>query len=157
MLQVLFCGGHIELASNVLSPYRNVCSVSGEKIVQKGSLNMFTACHHSPAPGKMECPDHLNGKSSEVEERLDVGMMTRARRKELGLDVDELHSGDGCRKREEVNVRKTKKTTAGLLYCYRSCGISLDHQEMIHAGKWIWLVYLLNFYCFLVQRLALSS
>ena len=68
---------------------------------------MFTACHHSPVPGKTECLAHLNGKSSEVKERLDVGMMTRSRRKELGLDIDEFLSEDGCRKPEEINVRKS--------------------------------------------------
>ena len=38
--------------------------------------------------------------------------MTRAKRKSLGLDWDELTTG-GCRKREAITVRSNRAKTAG--------------------------------------------
>ena len=73
--------------------------------------------------------------------------MTRQRLRDLGLELDELESGAGCRKRSAINqgqVVKKRKVTAGMLYMIRSCGVSLAHKEMVHAGMYI-LAYLILF------------
>ena len=80
-----------------------------------------------------------------------VGRMTRAKRVELGISIEELTTGQGCRKEENIAVRKSRKKTAGMqglhirlhkilffpkitdhlpsgmLYAYRTCGISLGN------------------------------
>ena len=53
---------------------------------------------------------------------------------ELGIEVDQLTSNEGCRKEEAITVRKERTVTAGMLYMYRPCGVSLNHMECIHAG-----------------------
>ena len=51
-----------------------------------GHLNEFTACGNSPLPTKHFCEVHMNDQSGDTADRLDLGMMTRAKRKEMGLD-----------------------------------------------------------------------
>ena len=109
--------------------YRGVCKAKGEKITNTGQLNIFTACANSPLPSNLFCDSHMNDKSGDTIERLDTGMMTRARRISLGLELEELTSKEGCRKEEAITVRSTRSKTAGMLYCYRPCGISLGHLE----------------------------
>ena len=46
-------------------------------------------------------------------------------RRELGISVEELTTDAGCRKRDAVAVRWERNKTCGLLYAYRTCGISL--------------------------------
>ena len=112
--------------------YRNVCAAKPEKIISRGELNQFRACSNSPVPGDIFCNNHKNNKSGEPDERLDV-RITRAKRRELGIDVDFLTTTEGCRKRENVNVRTQRSKTAGMLYAYRPCGIAVGHLECIHA------------------------
>ena len=81
------------------------------------------------------CRTHTGDKQGDAEERLDTGMMTRAKRKELGLDLDFLTTTEGCRKREAITVRTQRSKTAGMLYTYRPCGIALGHMECIHAEE----------------------
>ena len=45
---------------------------------------------------------------------MDVGRITRARRVELGISIEELTTGHGCRKKENIAVRKSRKKTAGM-------------------------------------------
>lgn len=75
----------------------------------------------------------MNDQSGDTADRLDLGMMTRAKRKEMGLDINFLTTTEGCRKREAINVRSHRSKTAGMLFTYRPCGISLGHSECIHA------------------------
>ena len=39
-----------------------------------------------------------------------------------------------CRKRENVAVRQSRSVTCGMLYAYRTCGISVGHIELIRSG-----------------------
>ena len=109
--------------------------MKGEKITKYGELNKFTVCHESPLPGKEFCLEHSHNSEAPIVERLDTGIITRQKRKELGIDIDKLTEEGACRKRENINTRTGRSHTAGLLYAYRSCGISLGHIECIHAGK----------------------
>ena len=112
--------------------YRAVCASSGEKIERKGQLNEFTgkidnvhvfhvhsvicvpACAESPLPEQRYCLRHRDNIENPSEERLDVGRITRAKRVELGISIEELTSGQGCRKEENIAVRKSRKKTAGM-------------------------------------------
>ena len=114
--------------------YRNVCAAKPEKIISRGELNQFRACSNSPVPGDVFCNNHKGNKNGKSDERLDV-RMTRSKRRELGIDVDYLTTTEGCRKRENVNVRSQRSKTAGMLYAYRPCGIALGHLECIHAEE----------------------
>ena len=113
--------------------YRTVCSAKSEKITSVGALNEFTACGNSPLPKHKFCEVHINDQSGDTPERIDTGMLTRSKRRELGLDVDFLTTTEGCRKREAINVRSVRSKTAGMLYAYRPCGISIGHLECLHA------------------------
>ena len=44
-------------------------------------------------------------QSGDTTERLDHGVLTRAKRKELGLDADCLSSTVGCRKPDKITTR----------------------------------------------------
>ena len=55
----------------------------------------------------------------EKSERLDFGKLTRSRRVALGIDIDYLLTGEGCRKRENITQRTERSKTAGMIYCYR--------------------------------------
>ena len=112
-----------------------MCAAKSEKVTSYGSLNEFTACSNSPLPSKRYCTAHMNEKSGDSDVRLDIGIMTRAKRKELGLDLDFLTTTEGCRKREAITVRSKRSKTAGMLYAIRSCGIVLGHMECIHAEE----------------------
>ena len=127
------CESRIVVMDGAAKVYRTVCSAKGEKLTNFGQFNEFTACSNSPLPGFRFCTAHMDDKAGDTNERLDTGVMTRQRRKELGLHVDELTSMQGCRKREAITVRSQRSKTAGMLYCYRSCGVSLGHVEMIDA------------------------
>ena len=129
------CKTRVVVMDGACKVYRTVCSARGEKITNAGKLNEFTACSRSPLPGHNFCQIHMNDKPGEVADQLDASRMTRQRRKELGLDIDELSSNAGCRRKENINVRTKRSKTAGMLYCYRPCGISLGHVEMIHAER----------------------
>ena len=99
--------------------YRTVCSADVTKITKKGEMNEFVACPASPLPGKDRCISHLKDASSQPIERLDYGIMTRSKRRELGLAIDLLSTNFGCRKSKDVAVRSERSKTAGMLYCYR--------------------------------------
>ena len=143
--------------------FRSVCAAKGERIISKGiimpdvvnallnifhlgKLNEFTACIHSPMQGEIFCQEHLGEKSAQSSERIDV-KLTRQKRKELGLDIDQLHEA-GCRKKDDITVRKSREKTAGMIFAYRTCGISLGHLESIHAetctGNTINMIYIIN-------------
>ena len=127
------CKSNIVVMDGNAKLYRSVCAARGEKISNVGRLNEFTACTSSPLPKKNFCANHTEDKSGESSQRLDLGRLTRSKFKELGLDLQELTSADACRKREAINVRKVRSKTAGLVYCFRPCGVSLGHLEAIHA------------------------
>ena len=103
--------------------------------MQKGELNQFTACSASPLPKMKYCALHLADMEAEDVERLDTGRLTRAKRKELGILIEELTTEQGCRKREMITQRSSRSKTAGMLFAYRTCGISLGHLECIHSGS----------------------
>ena len=113
--------------------YRNCCAIRGEKITKAGKQNEFTACANSPEPKHIYCRLHIQDVNAEPPVMDNQGMLTRSKRKELGLDEYVLTSSFGCRKRENINERSTRKKTAGMLYCYRACGVSLGFCELIHA------------------------
>ena len=114
------CRSKIVVMDGAAKIYRTVCAARGEKITNPGELNQFTACSNSPVNGLQFCKTHADEKSGDVKERLDIGVMTRQRRRELGLDVEELTSSEGCRKEENITVRSQRSKTAGMLYCFRT-------------------------------------
>ena len=100
--------------------YRTVCSFDAQKVIKKGKLNEFLECAESPLPGKDKCYKHLrDSDEGDTVERLDFGMMTRGKRKELGINVDFLTTEEGCRKRDNITQRTERSKTSGMLYCYR--------------------------------------
>ena len=111
-----------------------MCSAPGKKITQKGELTIFDYCINSPARGSELCKDHQTDINSPAPERLDEGVLTRKKRKEMGLDVDLITTNKGCRKPDNITVRKNRKETAGMLYAIRPCGVTVNSKEMIHAG-----------------------
>ena len=81
-----------------INNFRTVCDSNVIKNVKKGELNEFIVCADSPLPGKTKCLYHSNKiETGEMPERIDFGIMTRSRRKELGISVDLLTTGEGCR------------------------------------------------------------
>ena len=83
-------------------------------------MNEFLECAESPLPGKTMCSKHDGNKREDtVSERLDFGVMTRHKRKLLGLNVDTLTSSEGCRKVENITRQSHRSKTAGMIYCYR--------------------------------------
>ena len=124
--------------------YRTVCAAKPEKVVSTGSLNEFKACSNSPVPNGMYCTSHTDEKVGESEKRLDM-RMTRATLKELGLDITQLTTTEGCRKRENITVRSKRNKTAGMLYAYRCCGISLGHLECVHAEVCLMQSFVIKF------------
>ena len=52
----------------------------------------------------------------------------------MGLGEEILTSEMGCRKKENITVRKTRKETAGMLYALRPCGVTIDSEEMVAGG-----------------------
>ena len=127
------CSTRLVVMDGDAKAYRTVCSANTVKNIEKGKLNEFVSCAASPLPGKDKCLKHLETETIDAEERLDYGMMTRARRKELGISIDVLTTEEGCRKREAITQRAERSKTAGMLYCYRTCGVSLGHVECIHC------------------------
>ena len=127
------CKNRTVIMDGAAKVYRTCCAASPKKIVNFGSLNKFIACSNSPIKDSKYCKNHLNGQIGEIPERLDYAYMTRSKTRELGLDKEFLTTSMGCRKREAINVRQTRKKTAGMVYCYRACGISIGHCEAIHA------------------------
>ena len=79
----------------------------------------FPACAESPLPEQHYCLRHRDNIESPSEERLDVGRITRAKRAELGISIEELTTGQGCRKKENIAVRKSRKKTAGMQRLFR--------------------------------------
>ena len=69
-----------------------------------------------------------------LEDSLDVGRMTRGKKKALRPGDEVLTTEAGCRKREAVTMRKTRTKTAGMMYLIRPCGVTLGHMEMITGG-----------------------
>ena len=86
-------------------------------------------------PKKLYCLKHEGDVTEESAERLDHGRLTRAKCKELGISIETLTTDTGCRKRDLVAVRKSRRKTCGMLYAYRTCGISLGHIECIRSGE----------------------
>ena len=118
------CRSRIVIMDGDQKIYRNRCSWTGEKIQTSGHLNEFTACAASPMPGHSFCQSHFDNPEEIVMERPDI-RMTRQKCKELGLDVEELTTAEGCRKREAITVQTKRSKTAGMTYCFRPCGVSL--------------------------------
>ena len=114
---------------------RNVCAAEGEKIEERGELTKFKYCINSPRMGEVLCEAHKDGKTAPVPERLDTGVLTRKKRRELGIGNDLKALVEECRKKEDVTVRASKQVTAGMMFCVRPCGITLSSLEMIHAGE----------------------
>ena len=102
--------------------------------MKKGELTHFDYCIQYPAQGSTLCKEHQKDLSSPVPERIDSGVMTRKQRKEMGLEEDILTSEKGCRRKENITVRKNRKETAGMLYAIRPCGVTIDSREMIASG-----------------------
>ena len=112
-----------------------MCAATGEKIVNQGQLNEFTACTNSPMPQMMYCSAHMNNSEGVLEERLDTRRLTRSKEKDLGISLEELTTDLGCRKREAITMRTVRSKTAGMLYAIRTCGVAIGHMECIHAGS----------------------
>ena len=127
------CKNRTVIMDGAAKVYRTCCAASSKKITNVGSLNKFIACSNTPSKKSKFCKYHMNGQRSDIPERLDCGYMTRLKTRELGLDKEFLTTSMGCRKRDAINVRKTRKKTAGMVYCYRPCGVSMGHCEAIHA------------------------
>ena len=66
-------------------------------LVKTMAILLRLACPEAPLPSKLYCKNHLGDVEHACEERLDTGVMTRGRRKQLGLDVEELTTDLGCR------------------------------------------------------------
>ena len=86
-------------------------------------------------PKMQYCSAHMKNVEAPLEERLDTGRLTRSKRKEFGISVDQLTTELGCRKKEAITVRTTRSKTAGMLYAIRTCGVAIGHLECIHAGN----------------------
>ena len=99
------CKTRIVVLDGAAKIYRNVCAAKPQKETALGELNQFNCCINSPLPGKIYCSTHVNNKSGDTTERLDHGVLTRAKRKELGLDADCLSSTVGCRKPDKITTR----------------------------------------------------
>ena len=127
------CSGKTVIMDGAAKAYRTCCAYRGEKLVNHGELNEFTACSNSPERKENFCDLHLKDENATPVEVENQGMLTRSKRKELGLDDYVLTSDNGCRKRENINIRTTRAKTAGMLFCYRPCGVSLGFLELIHA------------------------
>ena len=87
-------------------------------------MTVFHACTRSPAYGQTKCEEHLREDATapnwdEPSDRQDLGPITRARAKALGLEEEILTSGAECRKEKNM---------------FRACGICIGHYEMISAG-----------------------
>ena len=83
--------------------------MKGEKVTKRGELNEFPACHLAPAPGHSVCVKLLQDSSLEsLDDRLDVGMMTRGRKEALGLE-DILTTEEGCRKRDTITKKEKEE------------------------------------------------
>ena len=80
------CNSKVVVLDGAAKLYRTVCAARGEKITNYGEFNEFTACSNSPLTGLQFCQTHMDNKSGDTNERLDTGVMTRQRRKELGLE-----------------------------------------------------------------------
>ena len=90
------CSTRLVVMDGDAKAYRTVCSFDPEKIIRKGELNEFLECAASPLPGKDRCSKHLDvEKNPTTEERIDFGMMTRSKRKELGVHIDMLTTEEG--------------------------------------------------------------
>ena len=100
------CSNRCVVMDGAAKIYRTVCSAKPEKVTSRGALNEFNACINSPLPGKIFCNTHLNEKKGDTGVRLDSGVMTRARRKELGLENDFLTTDEGCRQRTNITIRE---------------------------------------------------
>ena len=70
--------------------FRSVCSVRSPKEQNKGELTLFHACTRTPAPGKDKCETHLREDVCKEDDsvRKDLGPMTRARAKALGVEEE---------------------------------------------------------------------
>ena len=127
------CSSRVVIMDGAAKMYRTRCAAKGECIKNAGHLNEFTSCAASPIQGSNFCEEHKNGKVGDTIERLDLGRITRSKRKELGLEIDLLTTETACRKPSAITVTKDRSKTAGMVYCFRSCGVSLGHLECIHA------------------------
>lgn len=99
------CATRVCVMDGAQKIYRTVCAAKPTKVTIRGSLNQFNDCINSPLPGQRFCHVHLNDQYGETEDQLDHGVMTRSKRKELGIDVDFLISPGSCRKPEAVTTR----------------------------------------------------
>ena len=62
-----------------------------------------------------------------------------------GIDIDELTTEEGYRKKDQIVVSTSRSKTAGMLYAIRTCGIAVGHVELIHAGiKLCIIIHLLH-------------
>ena len=111
------CVNKVCVMDGAAKVYRTVCAAKPEKLTSYGDLNQFICCTNSPITGKSFCEAHEDDKICEPESRLDHGIMTRAKRKELGIDLDCLSSMVGCRKTDNVNKRYVSKYVVGSYEC----------------------------------------
>ena len=56
------CSSRVVVLDGNAKLYRTVCAFRGEKHVEKGKLNEFSACSATPLTSKAYCKDHLNNK-----------------------------------------------------------------------------------------------
>ena len=89
------CSTRILVMDGAAKIYRTVCAADSSKVTSKGSLNEFHSCSNSPLPGHRFCQEHLDDKTGDSSDRLDIGMMTRSKRISMGLDVDLLTTEQG--------------------------------------------------------------
>ena len=113
------CSTRIVVLDGNAKVHSPVCAASVKKITGKGDLKKYVACSESPEPRKLFCSNHLKSEDDTNEQRLDVGRITRAKRKELGIHLDELTSSEGCRKKDQILESKNRSKTAGMLYAIR--------------------------------------
>ena len=72
--------------------------------------------------------DLFAGQSATTDKPMEFCRVTRSMQRDIPSVVT---SGEGCKKDEKVE--RFHECTAGMLYCFRPCGIRLSHWEMYTA------------------------
>ena len=112
--------------------FRLICNADKTKIIGgAGNINKYQLCIRDPVRGNQYqeasklCHLHMNGKSTNVVEKIDFKRITRSMDESI---PEVISSGEGCK--EDKNIERFHTRTAGMMYFYRSCGIRLSHWEM---------------------------
>ena len=117
--------------------YRYCCAKPFERVTGgKGEVNCVHRCVNNPVRGNKRkenselCEFHLTGSPSPVyvSSNIDIRPITRNYAKML---EETITTNIGCK--DEKNINKYERRTAGMFYIFRSCGIRLGHYEMISA------------------------